>query len=302
MNPQEISHTVKAYAQEVGFDLCGLTKAEIIPEARNRFIDWIKKGYHADMHYLENTERRTNPLEVMNSAKSIIMLAINYYSLEKEEESAQKIARYARGRDYHKYIGNLLKSFTRKLQEKFPEEEFRFYVDYGPFLERTYAERAGIGFIGKNGNIITDKFGSWVLLAEVITSLEMEYDTPSVRKCGSCTKCLTSCPTNAFVSEGILDAKKCISYYTIENKGDSIPEEIKTKMKGWAFGCDICQEVCPFNNKLRNKETEHADLKPRYTSLHIAEAALESDEKFLETFQGTPLMRAKRKGIKRNLS
>ncbi|MFN7160238.1 MAG: tRNA epoxyqueuosine(34) reductase QueG [Candidatus Gracilibacteria bacterium] len=302
MTREEIAQIVKSTAAEVGFDLCGITKAEVVPEAQARFVDWIKKGYHADMKYLENIERRTNPLEVMNKAKSLIMLAVNYYSQEKEEEESMKVARYARGRDYHKYIGNLLKQFTRKLKEQFPEEEFRFYVDYGPFLERTYAELAGIGFIGKNGNIITDKFGSWVLLAEVITSLEMEYDTPSVRKCGTCTKCLTSCPTDAFVSEGVLDAKRCISYYTIESKADTIPEDIKEKMKGWAFGCDICQEVCPFNNRLRNKETEHSDLKPRYASLHEKMDALESDENFLETFQGTPLMRAKRKGIKRNIT
>lgn len=302
MTPQEISVTVKNLALEVGFDLCGITKAKVVPEAQDRFRDWIKKGYHADMKYLENIERRTNPLEVMDQAKSLIMLAVNYYSEEKEEESDMKIARYARGRDYHKYIGNMLKALTRKLQEKFPEELFRFYVDYGPFLERTYAELAGIGFIGKNGNIITDKFGSWVLLAEVITSLDMEYDTPSVRKCGTCTKCLTSCPTNAFVSEGVLDAKRCISYYTIESKADTIPEDIREKMKGWAFGCDICQEVCPFNNRIRNKETSHSDLKPRYASLHTKIDALESDEEFLDTFQGTPLMRAKRKGIRRNIS
>lgn len=297
----ERAEKVKSIAKEVGFDLCGITKAEIVPEAQERFKQWIKSGYHADMHYLENIERRTNPLEVMHNATSLIMLAINYYSQEKEEADDMKIARYARGRDYHKYIGNLLKQFTRKLEETFPGESFRFYVDYGPFLERTYAERAGIGFIGKNGNIITDAFGSWVLLAEVITSLEMSYDTPSIRKCGSCTKCLTNCPTNAFVSEGILDAKRCISYYTIESKAESIPEDIRSKMKGWAFGCDICQEVCPFNNRIRNKETMHSDLKPRYSSLRESTKALLSDENFLEIFQGTPLMRAKRKGIQRNI-
>ena len=298
MTPAE---TVKQCAREAGFDLCGVTTAEIIPEAATRYKEWLQKGYHADMHYLENIERRTNPRAVMPNAKSVIMLALNYYSDQCEEADQAKIARYGRGRDYHKVTERTLKLFTLMLKKAFPVETFRYYVDYGPFLERAYAEKAGIGFIGKNGNIITHQFGSWVLLSEVITTMEMEPDAPAVRQCGTCTKCLTGCPTQAIVEDGLIDARKCISFQTIENKSDTIPTPIKEQMSGWAFGCDICQEVCPFNNHVRNKNTLHEELEPRYAGFVTHDPALTSDDLFLEKFQGTPIMRAKRKGIMRNL-
>lgn len=297
----QTSSLIKELAKTVGFDLCGITKAELVPEAVEHYKNWIKNGFHGEMKYLEDTARRTNPLEVMSTAKSIIMLAVNYYSYNLPEGQTKKIARYARGRDYHKYIEKMLKEFCKKLSEHFPNETFRYYVDYGPLMERTYAEKAGLGFIGKNGNIITEEFGSWVLLAEVLTSLNTVYDTPKERKCGTCTRCLTSCPTDAFVAERMLDAKKCISYQTIENKTDTIPTNVRENMKEWSFGCDICQEVCPFNNRLRNKDTTHGPLEPRYTTLEEMNQYLESDELFLEKFQGTPLMRTKRSGIKRNI-
>lgn len=291
---------IKEIASQVGFDLCGITSPDIIPEARERYVDWIKKGYQADMHYLDNIERRTNPKAVLQGAESIIMLAQNYYSYQEEAEE-NKIARYARGRDYHKVIAKKLKHMVLLLAHAYPNHIFKFFVDYGPFMERPYAEKAGLGFIGKNGNLITDKYGSWVFLSEIITTLPIGFDTPAERKCGSCTRCLDQCPTDAFVAPGMLDSAKCIAYQTIENKTSEIPEHIKEKQKGWVFGCDICQEVCPFNNKLRNKETAEADLYPRYVQLAKDDPALQSDEAFLEKFQGTPLMRAKRRGLKRNM-
>ena len=294
------SQRIKELAVEAGFDLCGITDTQIVPEAVEHYKKWIQSGYHADMHYLENIERRTNPKQVLTSARSVIMLAINYYSYKLPEDESYKIARYARGRDYHKVIEKKLKHFTLLLEGEFPKEEFRSYVDYGPFSERTYAQKAGIGFIGKNGNIITKEFGSWVLLSEVLTSMTLEYDIPATSLCGSCVKCMSACPTQAFVEEKILDSNKCIAYQTIENKTESIAPNVEEKNTQWAFGCDICQEVCPFNNKLRNKETVHADLTPRYVSFSNQQQ-LASPEIFLETFQGTPIMRAKFQGIKRNI-
>ncbi len=300
ITPEETNAQVKQIAKQVGFDICGVTSPDIIPEAKARYIDWIKKGYHAEMHYLDNIERRTNPRAVLEGAQSIIMLALNYYSAQDEAE-AYKIARYARGRDYHKVIAKKLKHMVLLLAELYPDHIFKFFVDYGPFMERPYAEKAGLGFIGKNGNLITNEFGSWVFLSEIITTLPIGFDTPAERKCGNCTRCLDQCPTEAFVAPGMLDSAKCIAYQTIENKSETIPQHIKEKQKGWAFGCDICQEVCPFNNKLRNKETTHSDLVPRYVSFDPMESSLESDEQFLEKYQGTPIMRAKRKGVRRNL-
>ena len=298
---QLASERIKSLCLESGFDLCGITKAEIIPESVSHLKKWLSSGFQAEMKWMENP-RRMDPKIILPGAKSIIMLALNYYSLKIPEETNEKIARYARGRDYHKVIEKMLKSIVTDLQGQYPNEKFLFYVDYGPFSERTYAERAGLGFIGKNGNIITNEFGSYVLLSEIVTTLSLDYDTPAIRRCGSCTKCLVSCPTKAIIDERMVDSKLCISYQTIENKTEIIPREIKEKQNNWAFGCDICQEVCPFNNVIRNKETSTIDLNPRYSSFINEHESLENDEKFLQKFAGTPIMRAKRKRILRNIS
>lgn len=288
-------------AREIGFDLCGITSADVIVEAQERYKEWIHKGYHATMGWLEDIERRTTPRMVIPEAESVIMLALNYYSEKEPEVEEGKVARYARGRDYHKVIAKMQKDFCRWLSLTFPGHTFRSYVDYGPFMERPYAEKAGLGFIGKNGMLITQEFGSYVFLAEIITSLKLEFDAPGVRRCGTCTRCHTACPTGAFVEDGMLDAKKCLAFYTIESKEEDIPKEIREVMKGRAFGCDICQEVCPYNNALRNKETSVEDFSPRYAGIAPDHPALKSDEEFFSTFAGTPIMRTKRKGMRRNL-
>lgn len=292
---------IKQLALSSGFDLCGITSAELIPEARAHYRAWLEKGYQADMVYLESWERRTDPRLVVAHAESVIMLGINYFSAQLPEAKEYRIARYARGRDYHKYIQKLLKQFHKILSLEFPEYQFRYFVDYGPFVERSYAEKAGLGFIGKNGLIITKEFGSYIFLAEIVTTMPLTQDTPAKRSCGTCTRCLDGCPTGALEKDNFLNAAKCISYQTIENKTDSIPEDIRKNMSGWVFGCDTCQEVCPFNNPLRIKETKHLELQPRYTSIEPSDPALTSDEAFLEKFQGTPLMRAKRRGLLRNI-
>ena len=301
MSPREASLHIKACAIEVGFDLCGITSSDIIPEARDRYIEWIQKGYNGGMQWLSDVQRRTNPRAVIPEAKSVIMLALNYFSRKEPEPEDGVIARYARGRDYHKVIASMQKHLILLLRKEFPEATFRSYVDYGPFMERPYAEKAGLGFIGKNGMLITEEFGSYVFLAEVLTSLELEHDAPAIRRCGTCDRCQTACPTGAFIADGMLDSTKRIAYYTIESKEDEIPEVVKKAMKGRTFGCDICQEVCPYNNRLRNKETTVPDFSPRYTSLDPEDPALRSDAAFLEKFAGTPLMRSKRKGLRRNL-
>ncbi len=290
------AHTaqVKSLAKEAGFDLVGVASSNILPEAKAHFLKWLDQGMHADMAWLEkDPERRTTPSKVLATAKSILMLGINYYSSELPEAERLRIARYARGRDYHRYTEFLLRTLTRSLQETFPKETFKFYVDYGPFMERAYAQQAGIGFLGKNGMVISEKFGSFILLSEIITSMELEPDTPLEQLCGECTRCMDLCPTSAIVEEQTIDARKCISYHTIESK-KSIPKEYQGN-DGWAFGCDSCQEVCPFNSAA--KETRHKDLKPRYTALDPKDPAFATDEAFREKFQGTPLLRAGREKL-----
>jgi len=297
----DTKHTIKKYAHEAGFDLCGITSADIIPEAKDHFLKWLQHGNHATMSWLEkDTDRRTNPRKVLPGAQSVIMLAVNYYSTDLPESKERRIARYARGRDYHRVLEGMMKRLCGALKTAYPEESFRYYVDYGPLLERAYAAKAGLGFIGKNSMLITKEYGSYVLLCEIITTLASEYDTPMERRCGTCTRCLEGCPTEAISEKEGINSDKCISFQTIENKSTTIPDNIAKNMSGFAFGCDICQEVCPFNNPLRLQETTHEDLKPRYTSIEENQA-LTSDEHFHNTYAGTPLMRAKRSGILRNI-
>lgn len=328
---------IQKISEEAGFDLVGIVevKSEEGREKRNRIDEWVKNAYCADMKWMEESlEKRKNILKVMPEAKSVICVAMNYYcntDNTNKEKSVGKIARYARGRparttgivqsggDYHKIFDKKLKLFAQKLKEIFPASpehqrgepngEFKYYSDTGPILERMWAEKAGLGFIGKNTNLIT-KYGSWVLLGEVITNIAISplaggqlavSHSITSNTCGSCRKCLDICPTGALCAPYTMDARKCISYLTIEHKGE-IPMELREKMGNRIFGCDACQEVCPFNigrqKEAQNELTQKAiagttgDLKELLST--------KTDEEFLKKFAGSPLMRAKRRGLVRN--
>lgn len=314
------SFFIKKTAKKVGFDLVGITSSEEIFDAKNYFYRWIRKGYHGNLKYMEKgIERRLNPKLVLPSAKSIICLALNYYnhsnpSLNSSEKCTGKVARYARGRDYHKVIEKMLKCFIKDIESECEKENIKFenkyYVDYGPFLERAYAEKAGIGFIGRNKNLITREFGSWVFLSVILTNLELDFDEPAKFGCGTCRACIDACPTKAIEEEEpvgrlkrntIIDSKKCISYQTIENKDEEIPEEIKTQMQDRMFGCDICQEVCPWNRLPKLTQIPEFRAEQGAGEFLIADEILEMEEEvFKSKFQGSPLLRAKLSGLKRN--
>ncbi len=258
---------------------------------------------HGEMQYLEKHEKlKTHPKKILPNAKSIIFLSLNYYQ-EKQETSEGQIARYAYGRDYHKVFKSKLKKLETYLQTLDPKAKTRFFSDSGPLLERQYAEKAGIGYIGKNTMVITLKSGSWILLGEIITNLPLEYDSPSDENygiCGTCTRCIDICPTKALHSPYKIDANKCISYLTIENKGP-IPKELRPLIGNWLFGCDLCQEVCPHN--IRQKVTKEPDFIKKIAGHNqdlkqILE--IKTDEEFLEKFAGSPIMRAGRIGLTRN--
>ncbi len=310
MNQKEITRQVKDLALSSGFDAVGICSADPLEEERARFLDWLNLGYAGSMAYLEREpERRLNPRQILPSAKSIIVLALNYFPGESRVDSGNaigRVAKYARGRDYHKILERRLRLFTATLKEKIETPfEAKSYVDAGPVMERPLARRAGIGFIGKHTLTITRQFGSWVFLSEIITDLDLEPDRPDLRDCGSCTKCIEACPTGAIVNEYELDARKCISYLTIEHRGEIDPE-LRHKMGNWVFGCDICQDVCPIN---------HQNAKPAAEDDFIQEGNLgnaglwmdleellniRDDDTFYKKFSGTPVTRAKREGLVRN--
>ncbi len=355
MNRKEITRQVKDLALSSGFDAVGICSADPLEEERARFLDWLNLGYAGSMSYLEREpERRLNPRQILPSAKSIIVLALNYFpsqsvipaqagiqSLDprfRGGDSGQtlgRVAKYARGRDYHKILERRLRLFAAALKEKIETPfEAKSYVDAGPVMERPLARRAGVGFIGKHTLTITRQFGSWVFLSEIITDLDLEPDRPDLRDCGSCTKCIEACPTGAIVDEYKLDARKCISYLTIEHRG-KIDPDLREKMGNWVFGCDVCQDVCPINHHNAKPAAEDDGPTARHRSIErrtdrtapLDKAAdrrsakrrptgaqpsgglwldledllnMRDDGTFYKKFSGTPLTRTKREGLVRN--
>lgn len=307
MDTHELTEKIKRFAlEETRFDLVGIARARL-PELHESAIEsWLAKGYQGTMDYLERDgAKRAHPESSLPEALSVISLAINYHHPDDPKPEGirvGKVAKYAYGRDYHKVISKKLKTLAAYIEEIGGETaKTRVYVDTGPILEKAFAKESGIGFFGKNTNIITRGFGSWVFLASVITNLELRADEPHLGSCGSCRLCIDACPTGALLGDYQMDARKCISYLTIESK-ESIPEILKPKLSGWAFGCDICQDVCPYN--FRAKTTQHEDLFPRKiagTWIDLEEIkAMKEGGSFLEKFAGSPVMRTKLAGLQKS--
>jgi epoxyqueuosine reductase len=305
------SELVKILAEKVGFDLCGITTPDTILEASDFFKKWIEKGYHGEMAWMErNQSRRTNPSKLMDDAKSIIMLGLNYY----QEDSGitpigfGRVSKYSRGRDYHKIVRKKTEHLITKLNEYLPKSgisRFKWWVDYGPFLERSYAQKAGLGYIGKNSMLINKNFGSWIFLSEIVTNIELESDKPlefEHGKCADCRLCIESCPTDAIVRSRVVDSNKCISYLTIERPSE-ISDDLANKFGDMIFGCDICQDVCPHNIS-RSKFTKHPEFYPSNGVGEFLELdkilSIQSREEFLKLTAGTTLTRPKEDGLKRN--
>ncbi len=303
---------VKEVAHEAGFELCGIARAEPTLEAAF-YPEWLRRGFHGKMGYLEGVrgEMRADPRTLLPSARSVICVGQVYnapyrYSTESVDHSAGWVARYAWGRDYHDTMKQRLRELVRRLEEH-AEFESKICVDTSPLLERAYAHRAGLGWIAKNTCLINEQTGSWFLLGEVITSLELETDEPAPCRCGSCTRCINACPTDAFVEVGgdgpshALDARRCISYWTIELKGE-IPEENRDEIGRHVFGCDICQDVCPWNRPARAATTDAAEFQPANAEPSLAELASMTVEDFNQRFAGTPIQRSKYAGFLRNVA
>lgn len=283
--------------------MIGIAPADFDMEGEEYLRNFIEKERQGDMQYLEDYKKRVDPAQLLPAAKSVIVIAVNYYRDVPETPAGHgRIARYANGRDYHKVLKKLLKQLAAFIQERHPDAAVRPCVDSAPLLEKAYAVRAGLGFIGKNTTLITPQFGSFVLLGELLTDLELHYDQPATGTCGTCTRCLDACPTDAFAGPRELDAKRCISYLTIEHKGP-IPKEFHKPMGNLIFGCDICQEVCPYNQQFAKPLQLEAfkEVTIAGSSIPLQEIlAIKDDEEYLQRFAGSPLMRAKRKGLQRN--
>jgi epoxyqueuosine reductase len=305
MSTAEINtNLIKALAVNYGFDYCGIAKAQRLDEDARRLESWLNKGLHGSMQYMENHfDLRIDPSKLVPGARSIITLLLNYYPEQKQSEAAPKISKYAFGNDYHEVIRSKLKLFLVEMNELIGEVHGRGFVDSAPVLERTWAQKAGIGWIGKNGNLITKQSGSFFFIATLIVDLELEYDNAIAKDyCGTCTKCIDECPTDAILSDKIIDGSKCISYFTIELKDALIPDAQKDKFDNWMFGCDTCQDVCPWNRFSKsNNEIAFTPI-PEILNLSTNDWEAMTEESFKTIFKNSPLKRAKFEGIKRNLN
>ena len=301
------SAAVKEGARALGFDACGIAPAGDLAELEN-FSQWLAKGHAASMAYLDRSaDLRADVRNVMPSARSVVMTATVYhtdrpYSIESADSSIAHIARYAWGEDYHEVIGDRLQALVAWMRDRSPEAfEARAYVDTGPVQERVYARHAGLGWLGKNTCVISPELGSWIFLGEIICSLPLDPDPPSLDQCGTCTFCLEACPTQALVAPGELDSSKCISYLTIEHRGD-IPGDLRSGIGQHVYGCDICQEVCPWNAVAPTSEDPAWAPRAAWDRPTLLELADRDDESMRESLRGSPMKRAKIAGIRRNVA
>lgn len=294
---------VKTTAQSLGFDYCGIARAVKLEEDERRLESWLNKGFHGKMAYMENYfDLRIDPTKLVPGAKSVITLLLNYFPTQEQNSFAPQISKYAYGNDYHEVIKSKLKIFSQLLKENIGEIHGRGFTDSAPVLERSWAQKAGLGWVGKNGNLITKNHGSFFFIATLITDLELEADDPFVKDyCGTCTKCIDNCPTDAILPDKVIDGSKCISYFTIELKDMLIPEEMKGKFENKMFGCDVCQDVCPWNRF--SKPNHEIGFEPLNEILNFSKDDWEelTEESFKIIFKKSPLKRSKFEGIKRNL-
>ncbi|MFZ2906608.1 MAG: tRNA epoxyqueuosine(34) reductase QueG [Cyclobacteriaceae bacterium] len=291
---------IKSIATKLGFSFCGISKAEFLKEEAARLEEWLKRGFHGKMGYMENHfDKRLDPTLLVPGAKSVISLIYNYYP-EKELGSDLKIAKYAYGEDYHFVIKDKLKTFLQQVHEQIGEVNGRAFVDSGPVMERTWAKKSGIGWIGKNSLLLNKSMGSFFFLAELIVDLELEYDGPVKDYCGTCTACMDACPTDAIPQPYVVDGSKCISYFTIELK-EEIPSDVKGKFNDWIFGCDICQDVCPWNSFSKPHQEPRFNPHPDLKNMSQQDWKEITEEVFQKLFRKSAVKRTKLAGLKRNI-
>jgi epoxyqueuosine reductase len=301
-NKEKYTQLIKAEAQRLGFLSCGISKAGFLEQEAPRLENWLNNNMQGQMSYMENHfDKRLNPTLLVDDAKSVISLLLNYYPSELQNEDSYKISKYAYGQDYHHVIKEKLKELLHFIQTEIGEVSGRAFVDSAPVLDKAWAAKSGLGWVGKNSNLITQKVGSFYFIAELIIDLELDYDAPTTDHCGSCTACLDACPTEAIVAPYVVDGSKCISYFTIELK-DNLPQEMKGKFDDWMFGCDVCQDVCPWNrfSKSHNEPLFQANS----DILNFSKSDWEeiTVDTFQKVFKNSAVKRTKYEGLLRNIN
>ncbi|MGB0932755.1 MAG: tRNA epoxyqueuosine(34) reductase QueG [Lishizhenia sp.] len=303
MIKSEYTAFIKRKANDLGFFYCGISKADFLESESKRLENWLKKDYQGNMSYMNNHfDKRLDPRLLVDDAKSVVSLLLNYYPEQTQSHSdSPKISKYAYGEDYHFVIKDKLKSLMQDIQTEIGEVGGRVFVDSAPVMDKAWAAKSGLGWIGKNSNLINTKHGSFFFIAELILDLELEPDGPIKDYCGTCTKCIDACPTDAIVEPYVVDGSKCISYLTIELKDEILPSQFKGKMDNWMFGCDICQDVCPWNRF--STPTKESAFKPHENLLHMNKSDWEdlTEEIFREIFKKSAVKRTKFKGLTRNI-
>lgn len=293
---------LKRWAEELGFLGCGASKADFLSEEAPRLEDWLKNQYHGEMQYMErNFDKRLDPRLLVPGAKTVISLLYNYFPEKQQQPGVPLISKYAYGEDYHVVVKDKLHQLWNKMEQEWGQIEGRIFVDSAPVLERAWAIKAGLGWQGKNGNLIQKKVGSFFFLAELIVDIEIAEEIPVTDHCGSCTKCIEACPTDAIVAPQVVDGSRCISYFTIELK-NAIDETWKGQWKDWVFGCDICQDVCPWNRFSTPTKESRFDYRPEILDKSWEDWKQTSEEEFKKLTKGSPLSRAKWSGMMKNLS
>ncbi|AOZ99487.1 tRNA epoxyqueuosine(34) reductase QueG [Flavobacterium commune] len=293
---------IKSEAKRLGFLSCGISKAGFLEEEAPRLENWLNKNLNGKMSYMENNfDKRLNPTLLVDDAKSVVSLLLNYYPEKEQVQDSYKISKYAYGKDYHFVIKEKLKELLFSIQENIGEVSGRVFVDSAPVLDKAWAAKSGLGWIGKNSNLLTQKVGSFYFIAELIIDLDLEYDHPTTDHCGSCTACIDACPTQAIIAPYVVDGSKCISYFTIELK-ENIPLEMKGYFDDWVFGCDTCQDVCPWNRFSKSHNEPLFNPNPALLSMTKKDWEEMTEETFKIVFKESAVKRTKFQGLSRNVN
>jgi epoxyqueuosine reductase len=302
MDRSGYSKKIKAEAKRLGFLSCGISEATFLEEEAPRLEAWLKKGMHGGMAYMENHfDKRLDPRKLVPGAKSVISVLYNYYPSKKQRPDSYKISKYAYGEDYHHVIKGKLRQLLEFIEEEIGEVHGRAFVDSAPVLDKAWAARSGLGWIGKNSNLLSRQVGSFYFIAELIVDLDLEADTPTTDHCGNCTACIDACPTQAIVQPYVVDGSRCISYFTIELK-DEIPQGFKGTFDDWVFGCDVCQDVCPWNRFSKPHHEPRFEPKPELLEFDKRDWEELTEEIFQKVFRKSAVKRTKFKGLKRNVA
>ncbi|MGI9065218.1 MAG: tRNA epoxyqueuosine(34) reductase QueG [Pyrinomonadaceae bacterium] len=301
---RELSRLIKHKALAEGFEKVGIVPAETLNAERDQLVEWLARGYHGAMAWMaREPEMRTDPFKLFPDARSVIVVAKNYYtpSQHTDDPATGKVSRYAWGDDYHEVVGSRLRSLLSWIKAEIPDAKGKVCVDIQPMMDKAWAVRAGLGWIGKHTNLITPEYGSWVFIGELLLNVDLEYDNQRIEDhCGSCTLCIDACPTQAITDPYVVDSNKCISYATIELRDAEIPSQVGENLEGWLYGCDICQDVCPWNRF--EQVTDEYRFQPREGNVNISltETLELTPETYAERFRGSAMKRAKLSGLQRN--